>query len=142
MSLALSPNGRTALSSHLEGTDQPAVLWDLQTKQEINRFGVPGNPWGANRELHIASLAFSPDGQTALFGTAFGSVIWWDVQQWKQITHNAVFGEELEHMRFSKDGAYAIAVGCDRDAVKEKASVRFWKLPGHLLETADTESGD
>ena len=128
MSLALSPNGRQALSSYLNGPDQPVILWDVEGQREINRFGVPGNPWDAGRQLHIASAAFSPDGQTALFGTAFGSVIWWDVKHWRQINHNALFGEEIGYVTFSQDGKYAVSVGCDTDPGGEDAKIRLWHL--------------
>jgi WD40 repeat protein len=131
--LALSADGKLALSSYLNGPDQPVILWDLEAECEVKRFGVPGNPWHADRELHVASLDFSPNGQTALFGTAFGSVIWWDLRRWRQISHNVLFGETprdiaLGYVTFSADGMYAIAVGCDRDPVGENAKVRFWRL--------------
>ncbi len=128
MSLALSPDGKYALSSYLNGPNQPVILWDLEAKREINRFEVPGNPWRADRQLHTASVAFSPDGQTALFGTAFGSVIWWDLSQWREISHNAMFRESLEYVTFSKAGTHAISAGCDIDRVEENAKIRSWKL--------------
>ena len=129
MALALSPDGTRILSSYLDAPNQPVILWDVAAHEEVSRFGIPGNPWFADQELQIASAAFSPDGKTARFGTAFGSGLWWDIDQWRQITHNVMFDEELEHVWFSPDGSGAIAAGCDVDAVEEDAKIRFWKLP-------------
>lgn len=133
VSLALSPDGKRALSSYLNG-GQPVILWDVEGQREINRFAVPGTPWSANRLLHTESVAFSPDGHTALFGTSFGSVLWWDLKDWRQICHNVVFrptedGDSLADAVYSQDGKYAVAVGCDVDNVGENAKIRWWKLP-------------
>lgn len=133
MSSALSPDANFALSSHLSGPNQPVIYWDLKQKKEINRFGIPGNPWHANMVLHVQSVAFSPDGKTALFGLEFGSVIWWSLDDWKEIAHNRIFKKELAYVTFSADGNYCISVGCDIDKSatnkKAQAKVRYWKLP-------------
>lgn len=129
MSIALSPDGGRALSSYLDGPDNPVLLWDLKTKRQLHRFGVPGNPWFAGRQLHVASACFSESGETALLGTVFGSVIVWNVAEWKMVTHNRVHGEALSYVAFAADGDSSISVGCDRDAVNEEARVRLWTFP-------------
>lgn len=128
MSIALSPDGKYALSSYLSGPDQPVIYWNLETRQEINRFGVPGNPWYADQQLHAESVVFSSDGKTALFGLVFGTVIWWDLMEWKPISMNRLFEEQLAYVFFSNDDQYCIAVGCDEDTVTEKAKIRYWEL--------------
>lgn len=128
MSIALSPDGKYALSSYLSGPDQPVIYWNLETRQEINRFGVPGNPWHADQKLDVESVAFSSDGKTALFGLVFGTVIWWDLNEWKPISMNRLFEEHLAYVSFSKDDHYCIAAGCDEDTVTEKAKIRYWEL--------------
>lgn len=129
MSLALSPRGTRALASYLSGPDQPVVYWDLETGQEIGRFGVPGNPWFADQQLHVSSVAFSADGKTALFGLVFGTVLWWDLDGWKQISMNRLHEEELVFVTFSADGKTCISVGTDADGPKDTPKVKFWKLP-------------
>jgi WD40 repeat protein len=129
MSLALSPDGKYALSSYLSGPDQPVIFWNLENQQEINRFGVPGNPRYADQWLHVVSVAFSPDGKTALFGLVFGTVIWWDLNEWRQIAMNRLHEDELTFVACSADGKSSISVGWDTDTSTENAKVKFWKLP-------------
>ena len=136
MSIALSPDGKYALSSYLSGEKQPVIFWDLGKQKEINRFGVPGNPWFADQRLHVASVAFSPDGKTALFGLVFGTVLWWDLDKWEQIAHNRLYTKELEFVTFSQDGKSVISVGKDKKLEKTGknqpnwiSKVKFWQLP-------------
>ncbi len=128
MSLALSPDGKYALSSYLSGDNQPVIFWDLEKQQEINRFGVPGNPWHTDQQLHVATVAFSPDGKTALFGLVFGTVIWWDLDEWRQIGINRLHEDELAVVAFSADGKSCISIGRDTDTAEERAKVKFCQL--------------
>jgi len=131
MSLALSPDGKYALSSYLSGPDKPVILWDLEDQREINRFGIPGNHRHADQWLHVASVAFSPDGKTALFGIVFGTVIWWDLNEWRQIAMNRLHEDELTFVAFSADGKSSISAGWDTDkhTETEYVKVKFWQLP-------------
>ena len=131
MSLALSPDGKYALSSYLSGPDQPVILWDLEDQREINRFGIPGNHRHADQWLHVVSVAFSPDGKTALFGIVFGTVIWWDLNEWRQIAMNRLHEDELTFVAFSADGKSSISAGWDTDkhTETEYVKVKFWQLP-------------
>jgi len=127
MGMAVSPDGRYALTSSLNGPNQPIILWDLETEREVNRFGIPRNR--AGWRLHAVSLDFSPDAKTALVGMNYGSVIWWDVAAWKAIRIVRVFKEELMYVSFIDGGRTAIAVGCDKDSTEEDAILRCWRLP-------------
>lgn len=127
MSLALSPDGKYAISSYLNGPNQPVILWDLQNQHEINRFGVPGNPWFADQQLHVVSVAFSTDGKTALFGLVFGTVIWWDLNECRQIAMNRLHKYELAFVTFSADGKSSISIGFDIES--DNAKMKFWQLP-------------
>jgi WD40 repeat protein len=103
----------------------------LKQKKEINRFGIVGNPWFADKALHVQSVTFSPDGKTALFGLEFGTVIWWSLDDWKEIAQNRVYEKELAYVTFSADGDYCISVGHDKSTTNKKpdAKIRFWELP-------------
>lgn len=137
MSIAISPDGTRALSSYLNGPDQPVIFWDLETQEELNRFGVPGNPWFADRELHVASVAFLPDGNKALFGCVFGSVILWDLDQWQQISLNWLHKKELCTVRCSLDGKTSISIGCDTDSVHEPPTIKYWQLDSKIIPVLD-----
>lgn len=127
MSLALSPDGKYALSSYLNGPNQPVIYWDLETEKEINRFGVPGNPWYSDQRLFVASVAFLPDGKTALFGLVFGTVIWWDLDKWELIAMNRLHQRELGFVACSADGKTSISVGTDAKTDRN-IKVKFWQL--------------
>jgi WD40 repeat protein len=128
MSLALSPDGKYALSSYLSGPDHPVILWDLEDQREINRFGIPGNPRHADQGLHVVSVAFSQDVKTALFGLVFGTVIWWDLNEWRQIAMNRLHEDELTFVAYSADGKSCISAGWDTDTYTENVKVKFWQL--------------
>jgi len=133
MSLALSPSGKYALSSYLNGPNQPVILWDLENQREINRFGILGNPWDADQRLHVASVSFSPNGKTVLFGLVFGTVIWWDLNDWRQIAMNRLHEDELTFVAYSADGKSSISAGWDTDTHTENVKVKFWQLPDRDL---------
>jgi WD40 repeat protein len=128
MSLALSPDGKYALSSYLSGPDRPVILWDLESQHEINRFGIPGyRRYG--EFVHMESVAFSPDGKTALFGFVFGTVIWWDLDKWELIAMNRLHEDELTFVAFSADGKMSFSVGTDAKTDRNNIKVKFWQLP-------------
>jgi WD40 repeat protein len=64
---AFSPDGRRALTGHLDGS---VCLWDLATKKKLATF--------TRHKYKVQSVAFSPDGQLALSGenNQGGSEIW------------------------------------------------------------------
>ena len=129
MSLALSPDGKYALSSYLNGPNQPVIFWDLEDQREINRFGIPGNHRQTDQWLHVVSVAFSPDGKTALLGLVFGTVIWWDLNEWRQIAMNRLYEKELTFVAYSADGKSSISVGWDTTQARRNVKVKFWQLP-------------
>jgi WD40 repeat protein len=65
-SLAISPDGRTLAL----GTDRGVHLWDLRTGKEIGQFkGHQGS---------VMSVAFAPDNQTIITGSADTTALVWD----------------------------------------------------------------
>ncbi|QDV36435.1 WD domain, G-beta repeat [Tautonia plasticadhaerens] len=68
LGLAVSPDGRSALTGHLDGT---ACLWDLTTSRAM------GPPVRACRE--VVAVAFSPDGRWAMLVSPRGRTWRWPV---------------------------------------------------------------
>jgi WD40 repeat protein len=126
MSIAISPNADRALVSYLEIPKQPVVYWDLRNGRELNRFGIPGNPWFAQKSLHINACDISSDGKTALLGTAFGTVLWWDLEKWSEISRSQMHFDELRFVLFDPTDRVAISIG--RDSLKDPARIRHWPL--------------
>jgi hypothetical protein len=121
-SLAVSPDGRLALSgsgcyilSKLEDVEWSVCLWEIETGRELQRL--------TGRGPGITSVAFSSDGQQALFGE-FGGTAWlWDVPGWKQL-RKFDFQHGLWSVCFSPDGTRALSSGGDNN----QAVVRLWDL--------------
>jgi hypothetical protein len=78
-SVAISPNGRLALSGSQDGT---ARLWDLATGTELARF--PGH------DGIVQSVAFSPDGRLALTAGAWASGSNFDIRLWEVATRKEI----------------------------------------------------
>jgi WD40 repeat protein len=66
--VAISPNGRTALSA---GWDHVVILWDLASGQPLRRL--------LGHQGAVTGVAFLPNGETAVSSSADGSLIVWDV---------------------------------------------------------------
>jgi WD40 repeat protein len=121
LNLAMSHDGRTALSSAQDGT---LVLWDLVDAGEIRRFT------GHKTDL-LLGVAFAPDGKRALtaewgdaFNFHFGDsnlVRSWDVET----------GEELRVFEGHTAGVVMIAVSADgRQTLtgSQDGTIRLWDL--------------
>jgi WD40 repeat protein len=110
--VALSPDGRYALSSYSKGT---MVLWDVSTGKVVHTY--EGNSgFGAV----VRSVAFSPDGKYALSGGSDGSVRLWDVFSGAElitINGHAGFGG-VWTVAFSPDGRYILSGGVSDGLVK------------------------
>ncbi|HVF10642.1 MAG TPA: WD40 repeat domain-containing protein, partial [Abditibacteriaceae bacterium] len=93
--VALSPDGRRALSSSLE-----IILWDTESGTEIRRF--EGQPNGAY------SVAFSPDGRRALSGGFDKTVRLWDVETAKEL-RRFEHASHVHSVAFAPDGRRALS---------------------------------
>ena len=109
VSIAVSPDGRSALSSSFDGSIR---RWDLTTGQERSRF--------IGHESRVTSVAFSPDGHSALSGSFDGSVAVWDVASGAQL-RRFVVDAPVNSIAFSPDGQYVLSGADD-------GKVQVWRL--------------
>jgi WD40 repeat protein/DNA-binding SARP family transcriptional activator len=79
LALAISPDGRTAIS----GDNLYVVhIWDLETGAEIQTL--------EGHEGMVRSVAFSPDGVTVLTSDSVGTLIYWDANTWEILMKSRV----------------------------------------------------
>ena len=69
---ALSPDGKTLVSGHEDGT---LSFWDLERRRRLGK-PIKAHPGGA-----VLALAFSPDGRTVASGGMDLAVRFWDVER-------------------------------------------------------------
>ena len=102
-SVAISPDGRTALSGF---NPEGITLWNLETGEEIRSFMDPsGENLGA-----VEGLAFTPDGRYFTSGLFDGSVRLWDVKSGEQIRSYPTRDDSPPHrVAISPDGNFLIA---------------------------------
>ncbi|MHB8524498.1 MAG: WD40 domain-containing protein, partial [Limisphaerales bacterium] len=125
--LAFSPDGQTLAYSENEAGD--IVLWDIRNRSVIWR--LKGHAW------YVTSLAFTPDGQFLLSGSADRTVRLWDVASGSEratfTNYNMGQGvQDVSSMRLSPNGkllATAAAGAGQRITVQEvptgKEIIRF-----------------
>ena len=97
-----SPDGRTILAAHSEGS---IIILDVETGQEIGQLtghtdGMPG-------------VVFSQDGQMAASGGWDGQAIVWDVQNRKIIHRFTNHVSAIGQVRFSPDSAFILGGSAD-----------------------------
>ncbi|PDQ18509.1 transcriptional regulator [Mesorhizobium sanjuanii] len=103
--LAISPDGKRAVSGHDTGT---VIVWDLEKGTVLHV--LPGHGWS------VSSVAVSPDGRRAVSGSIDGELKLWDLDSGKQLrswhghergTYGAVFTADGHHL-VTGSGDYAI----------------------------------
>ena len=109
--LALSPDGRHALSGHKSGGKM--ILWDVSTGEAIKQFKASDK--GLLDMNMVSSVAFSPDGRHALSGGMDGTIRLWELssgdEQLRLKGHTRFPG--VMSVAFSNDGKYILSGGSD-----------------------------
>jgi dipeptidyl aminopeptidase/acylaminoacyl peptidase len=118
-SVAFSPDGKTALSGDnsfsllLNKGDNTVKWWDLSTGDVIKTLkGHSGS---------VKSVAFSPDGKTALLGGWDNTVKWWDLSTGHVINTLVGHSDYITSVTFSPDGKTALSGSRD-------TTTRLWNL--------------
>jgi WD40 repeat protein len=123
--LAVSPNGKLALSGHDDGR---IFLWDMDTGEPVRAFDAERH-WEFSTEDMVFSLFFSPDGKQA-FSAYSNAIKVWDVNTGKQIERSFAEYEKSqsshELLGHSADGRLACSgyVRLDR----KDPMVKVWDL--------------
>lgn len=112
-----SPDGTRVLSSAL---DQTVRLWDLDAGLELKCFDRQTN----------RSVAFSPDGKTALCGALYdGKLRMFDITSGKEVKRLPGHADWVVCVSFAADGKVALSGGLDK-------CVKLWDVAsGRLLRT-------
>ncbi|MFN2279815.1 MAG: WD40 repeat domain-containing protein, partial [Candidatus Promineifilaceae bacterium] len=103
----LSPDGRSALRG---STDGKVTFFDVETGKILHELSV---------DQPVMSVAFSPDGQTALIGSGYrfaqkvepGHIILWDVNTGEEIRRLEGQPYVVFDVEFSSDGKRAVSSG-------------------------------
>ncbi|MGD2076894.1 MAG: protein kinase [Chloroflexota bacterium] len=116
-SLAISPDGRTALIGFADG---PVVLWDWETGAEIRRLNGHTDA--------INDLAFAPDGRTAVSTADDALVIQWDIETGHSIRQLAGHAGPVQTVAISADGQQVVSGGYGSDSFSDPGQLILWDL--------------
>ncbi len=135
--IAFSPDGQTLASGRWD--DGTVHLWNVSTREQIGNLRWPGLPQevaamidvdggiilGSDRGRGVASIAFTPDGQTLAVAHVNGEVDFWYVQDRILIT-TLTCGEGTKTLAFSPDGGLLASGGSER-------TIKVWDVqsPGN-----------
>jgi WD40 repeat protein len=121
LDISISPDGRYAVSSALDGSIR---LWELEHGQVELRYSEPSGV--------LFEVAVSPDGKMVLGGTTDGKVTLWDLET-GEVIHQFIDDQPIMAVAFSPDGQQAL-IGAGYRLAQEIES-------GHII-LWDVETGE
>jgi WD40 repeat protein len=105
LSLSYSPDGRSALAGVGDGT---MILYDLQTYEEIRRYGEE------QQQTALFDVEFSPDGKLIASASGDSSLLLWDAETGALLHRMVGHNSEVRGIAFSPDGKLLVSVSLDR----------------------------
>jgi WD40 repeat protein len=133
--LDISPDGRTAVTAAQNVADG-AVLWDLETGEEIQRLQTTVL---ADNDIAL-SASYSPDGRMIAVGLLDGKILIYDVQTFKELIR---FGHSdqahisgVMDVAFSPDGKTVVSASQDTTLIlwDVETGTILRRLAGHSAE--------
>lgn len=120
-SVAIAPDGRTALSANTDGTLE---LWDLIAGRVMRTFPAP----------LVFSVVIAPDGRTALSGSS-GDLQLWDIATGGAIRSFVGHTNQVLSVAIAPDGRFAVSGSRDR-------TLKLWDVArGTILRTFTGHAG-
>lgn len=113
-SLAISPDGRTALS---DSGDSSMILWDLESGQELRSFVRRDPP----ADSGSSGLAFLPNGRSAISCEQDGMLIEWNLATGEEMRRLGPHASLRTRIVVSPDSKLAMTSGMD-------GSLMLWDL--------------
>jgi eukaryotic-like serine/threonine-protein kinase len=100
-SVAISPDGRRAVSGSIDGTVR---CWDLDTGAELHRIE-------AHKGFAAKAVAFLPDGGRVLSGGTDGRLCLWNIETGREFRRFDGARAPVEALAISPDGRHALSSG-------------------------------
>jgi WD40 repeat protein len=141
-SLAMSPDGQTALSDSGDNTGETSmILWDLETGQAIRTFSRPDRTEGTG----ISGIAYLPDGRSAISCEGDGVLIEWDLETGQEIGRLGRHSSLRTRVVVAPDGRLALTSGMDGTLalwdLETGEAVRRWGGQGIIFDIALAPDG-
>lgn len=103
LAVALTPDGRTAVTGHLDGT---ARRWDTATGQQIGEPIIRHN-------AAVLAVAVTPDGQQVISGDRAGIICRWRTATGQPIDHPSASGVAVQAIAVTPDDRWFISGSVD-----------------------------
>lgn len=107
-SVALSPDGRMAFA----GVSDAVCVWDLKTRREVQRYGVPGE--------FTMGIALTADGKFALTGGGEQKSHLWEVATGREVRVFLGHKDLVQAVAISPNGKFALSAAID--------DMRLWEV--------------
>jgi WD40 repeat protein len=141
-SLAMSPDGRTALSDSGDNIGEASmILWNLETGQELRTFSRPDQPEGAG----VSGIAYLPDGRSAISCEGDGVLVEWDLETGQEIRRLGRHSSLRTRVVVAPDGRLALTSGMDGTLtlwdLESGETIRRWGGHGAIFDIALAPDG-